>query len=284
VSINRGLGAIRGIPVRNEQRLTRALGRNHHMSTEGNQLEKPLVNLVTGWCAERPSLNYMFHLLFHHINSLNPQRSLDAGAGELRNYWMFPNHYVGIGHERAEFFKGMKRPPTPELMLVKPRPEVYLMRLESDFSFLGEFDLCVCTRTIFYVDDRFDVIQRLSARVKDGGALIFDDYIEHVDRYLALLKDQYEDVSVVYWGLEGCNELCPNMPTWSHEKPPEAFTKLTHKEMFAPNRREGHSRFYLFAQNKKKVAQAPVGPRPEIIKDDGLLIVKADIPRLEMQG
>jgi hypothetical protein len=246
-------------------------------------MQKPILDLSTHWHAPRPSVNYMLHLLAHHINSLNPLRSLDAGAGELRNYWMFPNHYVGISRNRAEFFRGMEIMFTPQIQLVKPRPEVYLMRLESDFSFLGEFDLCVCTRTIFYVADRFDVLQRLSARVKEGGALIFDDDIVHLDRYLDLLNDQYESISVIYWALDGCNETCPNMPEWSHEKPPETFIRLTDKEMHAPNCRDGHSRFYLFGQNKKRVTQATIGARPEIIDDNGLLVVKADIPHLEMQ-
>ena len=228
-------------------------------------------------------MNYMLHLLAYHIKSINPLRSLDAGVGELRNYWMFPHQYVGLDNNRANFFTGIKRPPTPQLLLVKPRPEVYLMNLESDFSFLGEFDLSVCTRTIAYVADRFDVVQRLSARVKKGGALIFDDYIEHLDRYLALLHDEYESISVIYCGFEGCDEVCANMPNWAHKKPPEAFLQLTHKEMHAPNVREGHSRFYLFAQNKKTVAQETTGARPEIIEDDGLFVVKADISRLEMQ-
>lgn len=245
-------------------------------------MQKPIVDLSTHWHAPRPSVNYMFHLLAHHIKSVNPRRGLDAGAGELRNYWMFPNNYIGISHNRADYFRGMKTT-VPHLLTVKPKPKVYLMRLESDFSFLGEFDLCVCTRTLLYVADHVDVVRRLSERVDKGGALIVENEIAHVDRYLALLNNQYEDVSVTYWAYDGCNEMCSDMPEWSDTKPPQAFIDLTNREMHAPNVREGHSRFLLFAKNKKIMAHPKSGARPEIMFDNGLFIVKADIAQLEMQ-
>jgi hypothetical protein len=73
------------------------------------------------------------------------------------------------------------------------------------------------------------------------------------------------------------------MPQWSDEKPPEAFVALTQKEMNAPNSREGHSRFLLFAQKKKTLPKPRTGVKPEILDDNGLYIVKADVPHLEMQ-
>jgi hypothetical protein len=130
---------------------------------------KPIVPLDRP-LSPNPSKNYILNLLSHHIARANPSVSLDAGAGagELRNLWMFPGKYVGISHRRDTYCRGLKRPPNPQVIQKRGRPAVYLVRLESDFSFLGSFDLCVSTFTLGYVADRLDVITRLSERVAAG--------------------------------------------------------------------------------------------------------------------
>ena len=64
-------------------------------------MRKPPITPSGYFFSENPSKNYAMHLLLDDIRAQNPSRSLDAGVGELRNYWMFPGSYVGISHNRA---------------------------------------------------------------------------------------------------------------------------------------------------------------------------------------
>src|ERR1700749_3013219 len=118
-----------------------------------SQSPKPTVDLSRTWLAPRPSKNYIFHVLHRHIQEANPARSLDAGVGELRNFWMFPGKYVGITHNRVAYHRGMARLTTPQpvpdictplLTDSSQHPTVFQMRMESDFSFMEDFDLVVC--------------------------------------------------------------------------------------------------------------------------------------------
>jgi SAM-dependent methyltransferase len=242
---------------------------------------KPIVNTGGLWLSPNPSKNYLFHLLLQDIRSLNPQRSLDAGTGELRNYWMFPGAYVGISHNRPAYFRGLVRGFNKALIAEKGAPEVYLMRLEREFSFLGLFDLCVCTQTIDYAENPIDVGLRLAARVKPGGSFLLDDVVERAPAYIAALSDAFERLEIVYWGHAAANINFKNMPALANQPPPPDFTALFEREMTAANEPEGHNHFYLRASGKKATAQSE-GEVPEMIVEGGLRIVKADMPHLKM--
>lgn len=221
--------------------------------------------------SENPSKNYLFNLLYCHITAVNPERSLDAGIGELRNLWMFPGRYIGIGHRKSAYLKGLLRDPNPAIIRERGAPDVFLMRLENDFSFLGAFDLCVSTFTMDYVENRNDAIMRLSDRVEKDGSLILQANLNDSAELIRKIRRQYEYCDVTYCGIEegvgyfGADE--------------QEFARLTRHEMDAPNVPEGHTYFYLFATGKKSAAAA-AGPVPEMIEDNGLRIVKSDMPKL----
>lgn len=240
---------------------------------------KPRVETHGMRLSNNPSKNYFFHLLYRDIQQRNPSRSLEAGMGELRNYWMYPGDYVGIGTQRDSYFAGLGRGFNRKLILERGPPVAYLMRLESDLSFLGLFDLCVCTNTIMYVDDQIDVATRLAARVAKGGDLILDDVVGRRQEYLAVMAPLFESIELVYWGYgESYGELS-DQPALANQPPTQRYLDLFNAEMNAPNVPEGHRGFYLHGRSKRESDPA-IGTRPELIEDHGLLIVKPDIPRL----
>jgi len=247
----------------------------------GRHMQKPLIDLGCKLLAHSPSKNYLFHLLARYIGEFKPAHSLEAGVGQLRNFWMYPNRYVGITHNRPEFFRGLKRSPNGRVIEKRGFPEVYLMRLESDFSFLGSFDLCVCTNTIDYINDHMDVLQRLSDRVGSGGSLLVEDTVGYVDTYRKALSRHYEQIDIVYWGFKECDQPQHFLYSATEVGPTPEFLELFKKEMDAPNIPDGHDRFFLIAQKKRSPA-GPSAPRPDIIEDNGLLIVRRDIPHLKM--
>jgi len=242
---------------------------------------KPAWNSSGTRYSQNPSKNYLFHILANDIRILGPSRSLDAGVGELRSFWMFPGQYVGITHSKKDFMRGRQRPPTKELIASGRTPEVYLMRLESDFSFLGTFDVCVCTNTLPYIQDHVGLVKRLSARVRGGGSLIVENSVRYLPGYIEAIGAEYEDVDVVYWGYKDCDVLLENVSAWGNEPPTEQFLELTLKELNAPNMAEGHAYFYLHARRKKTLPVAKA-PAPEIVNDDGLFVVVKDIPFVKM--
>lgn len=244
---------------------------------------KPVVDTHGFRLSNKPSKNYLFHLLYRDIVAHNPSRSLEAGTGQLRNYWMYPGRYVGISHNRAAYFLGLTRGLNRRLIETRGAPEVYLMRLERDFSFLGLFDLCVCTQTIFYLDDYIDVARRLGQRVVQGGALILDDNIARVDEYVAALAPLFATIDVTFWGFGDADEEIAGMPALPNVPPPQRFTDLFEAEMRAPNEKAGHAHFYLHARDRRE-SDLRTGVRPDIIPDRGLFIVRDDIPHLKMDA
>ena len=151
------------------------------------------------------------------------------------------------------------------------RPEVYLMRLQQDFAFLGLFDLVVSTHTLQYIPDRKDIVARLSERVAQGGSLIIEDEAIYLDLYLQMLEPEYEEIELMYTRFEDCSRM--------DKMPPEEHAALALKEMTAPNRPEGHTSIYVCARRKRASSTRTVDV-PELVPDDGLRIVKSEIPYL----
>ena len=237
------------------------------------QRNKPKVDLVGFPYAHSPSKNYFRHLLERDIKTLAPRRSLDAGCGELRNFRMFPGDYVGIGRSYDDYFVGVERENASAHPPRKP-PEVYLMRLESDFSFIGPVDLSVCTNVMGYIGDKAALLRKLASLTNKGGALLVDDVVAEYDLYVDTLSALFDHLEIVFWGYEGC--------AFSEESiTPEEITDLSRVEMFTPNEMEGHKAFYIRAMGKKTPPIAP-GERPATILDRGLFIVEKDIPQLDM--
>ena len=234
---------------------------------------KPKFELLDFTYSPNPSKNYFYQLLAHDIENLNPGRALDAGCGELRNWWMFPGDYVGISHNYKAYFRGLRRATKGPKKPTSP-PRVYLTRLEGDFSFIGGVDLCVCSNTMLYIKDKKATLARFQKNIKSGGALLIDDDIGELDNYLSFVTGQFARIDVVFFGYEGCDVIDDQMAQ-------DEIISLTKMEMLVGNDREGHSRFYLKATGK--VGQAgPFSPTPELVEDNGLFIVKSDIPFLKM--
>ena len=234
---------------------------------------KPKLELAAFPYAHSPSKNYFRHMLAREIAALAPRRSLDAGCGELRNFRMFPNDYVGIGRSYDDYFVGLERETGSPNPPRKP-PEVYLMRLESDFSFIGPVDLSVCTNVMGYIDDKAALLRKLANLTRKGGALMVDDVVAQFDLYVDTLTPLFDQLEVVFWGYEGCAFSEESITT-------EEITALSRVEMFTPNEMEGHRAFYIRATGKKTAAVVP-GERPAMIADRGLFIVEKDIPQLDM--
>jgi SAM-dependent methyltransferase len=222
-----------------------------------------------------PAKNYFFNLLYQDIAAVRPARALDAGMGRLRNYWMFPGKYVGIGRHKIPAMQGIELPEHVAMMQERGIPELYLMLLESDFSFLGEFDLCVSTFTLCYAKDSVDVVSRLAERLRPGGSLLFQDTLEKTEQYLKALAPHFEHVEAIYWGMANTNFFMEPFVK------PE-FSALQRQEMEAPNTPEGHSDVYIRATGKRTGA-APAAPVPEIVIDGLLRLVAADIPQLVLE-
>ena len=209
------------------------------------------------------------------IENAAPIRALDAGCGRLRHLGMFRYYYVGISHDVADCLAGLQEDYNVVPLASGEKPEIYLMRLESDFSFLGPFDMCVCTDTIYYVQDPLDLVIRLANLVQKNGALILSDIdLARLPDYLALLKHRFADIETIYWGHADLNRYDK---AWSEED----IRKLTRAEMEKPNTPDQHSHFYIRASGKHVAPLDLTSPMPAAIDYQGLRIVKEEVPYLK---
>lgn len=237
---------------------------------------KPKIELFDFAYSPNPAKNYIYQVMAQEILNLRPERSLDGGFGELRNLWMFSGQYVGIGLNHAAYFRGLKRiafrqPGIPARHSFVP-PEIYLMRLESDFSFIDPVDLCVSTNTLCYINDKVAVLGALVDRVKLGGALIVEEQCDHLESFIRVLEKHFASVEIQYWGFDGCY-------FFDAETSLDDVISLSKLEMATPNVREGHENFHLYATGKLS-APGPSVERPEMIHDQGPHIVMKDLASL----
>ncbi len=237
--------------------------------------KKPRILSLPFLAATSPSKNYVFNLLYTFIQEQRPNRSLDAGTGELRNRWMFPGEYFGITVENEGYYRGLELAKAHFIQQTGPTT-VYLMYLEDDFSFLAPMDLTVCTHTISYVRNRPDAIARLAGVVRLGGAMFLSNSIIHpgtaadaapadcLAEAIAVLEPLFDDLEVVFCAAEGFEADLKDTP--------DQVRGLTTLEMNMPNTREEHTEFCIMARGKK-VPPRPQAPMPPLINDRGLMIV-----------
>lgn len=231
--------------------------------------QKPRIDLFPFHISLNPAKNYVFNLLFRAIEEAAPERSLDAGAGQLRNRWMFPNAYFGITHNHVAYFEGLSRNLKAPIQRTGSM-SVYLMRLESDFSFIGPMDMAVCTFTMRYLEDKADLMTRLAGAVRIGGSLFLEDDLSSLDTALKTLSPYFDSLDVIYYGAEMLHA----------EVDAADVLGLTEIEMRMPNKPDGHSGYCIHARGKR-TSHAQPGVTPEIVNDRGLLIVKKDLPRMK---
>ena len=133
------------------------------------------------------------------VHLAGPRDVLDAGAGLLRNYPLFPGSYTTIGIDAEELRHGIES--NSALITPDRIPKVYELDMNEEFGFLGPFDYCVCTATLDYMTDPFFSIGCMEAMLRKRGHLFFT--LGDKAKGLALaerLALSFEWVFVVYYG------------------------------------------------------------------------------------
>jgi len=226
---------------------------------------KPIITLMDAQLSPRPAKNYIRNLLFRDIASLRPTTSLDAGAGDLANYWMFPGKYCGVGKHLERLKEGIAHAHNKKFFEQRGFPSLYRLDLDKDISFLGPFDLCVCTETIFYLDDPVSAVRRLIDTVRQGGNLIMDDrYLDRFDDYVDVLSSSFQDVTITFWGFDDLMRL--------KHVTNNKMKELSETEMRAPNIQSIHSALYIKATNKHAPSKSSLAP-PMVNLVDGIRIL-----------
>jgi SAM-dependent methyltransferase len=135
-------------------------------------VSKPTVRILDPPLFPHPARNYLASLVANDIAALDPKRALDAGAGELRMFPLFPpGSYTGVGLNREEFDLGVRRHTLTAEDL--PHANMIVADLNQEFAFLGVFDLVVCTGTAHSFTDPARTLMRLAQRLAPGGNMLF---------------------------------------------------------------------------------------------------------------
>lgn len=211
-----------------------------------------------------PAKNYAYHLLALHAAELKPNKVLDAGCGKLRNLRHFSGGYVGITLQAMFYFSGLERPENQDWIRTHGQPLAYIVPLESDFSSVGAFDLCICTNTLSCVETKKDIVTRLAERVNTQGSLIVSDERESLPDVLDALSPAFTSLTLIYYGSERTNRFEPDSST--------SFA-LSLEEMNASNTPAGHSHFYVLATGKKFEA-SPSAPSLKIPLRGNLYVIQ----------
>ena len=231
-------------------------------------LTKPFID--TGLIlSANPSKNYILNLLRAKIQEFAPTQSLDAGTGLLRNYWMFPGDYTGTSISMSEVRSALADKRIQRQIAKRSTPRIFLTRLDSDLSYLGSFEMCVCTHTLSYVSDAAQSVRNLSRLVVKGGTLILQGEIEELSSILNELGGDYADIEIVYYGIPQSDYQLPAYDIAEYER-------LTKIELEAKNIPEGHSNFFIVARNKKFPAILNGHPT-RFVSVDGVMVAEIDL-------
>ena len=160
-------------------------------------IEKPQVPILSPPLFFNPSRNYIASLLGADIALANPHRALDAGAGELRTFPLFPaGSYTGVGLEQSSFEAGLKR--HAKRIARMGTPTLIIADLEGDLDNLGQFDLVVCTATAIYFKNMPRTLVRLASLITQNGRMLFDIPAACVDDVIRSgLVELFENVEVI---------------------------------------------------------------------------------------
>jgi hypothetical protein len=139
----------------------------------------------------------MASILAADIAAIEPKKALDAGAGELRTFPLFPaGSYTGIVLDASEIAAGLTR--QAKHVKKNGRPNFVVTDLNGDFGFLGMFDLVVCTGTAAQLTNAVDTLRRLAAHVRTGGTMLVEIPVEMLTPVLhGVVADDFERVEVV---------------------------------------------------------------------------------------
>ncbi len=135
-------------------------------------IPKPMVALVSPPWFVHPVRNYVASLLFSDIRDIKPRQALDAGAGRLRNFAMFPpGTYTGVSNDMPDMERGLEE--QAKLISKKGAPLLVELDLNEKFTYLGNYDLVVSTATLDYLLDPIDTLERLADLILPNGNALF---------------------------------------------------------------------------------------------------------------
>jgi hypothetical protein len=170
-------------------------------------VDKPHVPILSPPMFFNPARNYLASLLGADIALAKPRRALDAGAGELRSFPLFPaGSYTGVGLEQSSFDAGLKR--QAKRIARWGQPKLIVADLDGDVSTLGEFDLVVCTRTAFYFKNMPRTLLQLANLITENGRMLFDIPADRLDDVIGSgLVELFENVEVIAYDCLGVPEF-----------------------------------------------------------------------------
>ena len=148
----------------------------------------------------------MSSVIYRDIQAAAPRRALDAGAGKLKNFFMFPRgSYHGLGLDKAPMEQALES--MTDVLAQRAVPTMYAMDLNEDFHSIGPFDLVVCTGTTAYLADPVDCVRRLALLLNAGGTLLFDMATERFPQLAAGdLGNLFENVTYFAYDCLGIPE------------------------------------------------------------------------------
>jgi len=254
--------------------------------------KKPVVPIMKRAIAPKPTKNFIWNLLYGDIQRLQAMKSLDAACGQLRNYWMFTKGaYCGLDRTYSQLVYGQQGANNRRLINQRGRDNIELVcgDMERHLDSLGEFDLCVSTGTIEYIDNAVTVLGSLSDTIHKAGNLLISmsGKMNLTETIVDYLISQYEIVELIYmqshevheWEQSYNRQQQPSgkqkAADFSVYSIPEAKIKeMTFYEMSLPNVAELHMGIYVRALNKNNEVTRLKKEKEGALTDDGIFVFK----------
>jgi SAM-dependent methyltransferase len=195
-------------------------------------IAKPTVRILDPPLFPHPPRNYMASLVANDIATINPKRALDAGAGELRMFSLFPpGSYTGVGLSREEFEMGIRRHKLTAEDLAQSK--IIVADLNKDFAFLGSFDLVVCTGTAHSFSEPAHTLKRLAQRLVPRGNMLFQTpavFFENIkDVGIGAMFDRVEVVPYDSLGIPPPPACFQHLEADELRRNPDGFYAITPK-------------------------------------------------------
>jgi hypothetical protein len=153
----------------------------------------------------RPHKQFLWFLLKRDSKlSLGKEIGLDAGCANMKNKRFFQTtRYIGLDPDPAMLSAGAKQNPDAHVLKCKI--------LDAPVALRADFVQCiqVLVNADFEKKETLDVVKRLIMTVNKGGVLLINtgsDTLRFDDKILYLLKNNFEEVSVIKYGSLWCKK------------------------------------------------------------------------------
>lgn len=237
--------------------------------------KKPAVRIFSVLQFISPSRWYLNSLLRHYLVQTSAESFLDVGAGQLRNYLLFPDGYTGLALSRKQLWAGVRRNHHWITKAATP-PSLFEWDCNKDFSFFGPFCFCACTATLLYLEDRLKSVQWMANTLKKGGSLLFDTPDKQAGASIASeISHDFENVYIIHYA----HKELPHEPSQiltdvlGYERAEDVHTSdlteddistlygLAQREMRSDAAPDENTQMCVFAQNKlTEYAETPAPP------------------------